>query len=410
MLCKDMNPIKHREFIFIRGFLTCSLLCSTILAGVLSFTHPKWNKILLGLFFVTFLGWCLITYLHRKKGPLNIFLSIAVLNLCAIVPELSLRIANFRYESGIQFGYPRPSNFIRYEPDEQLFWKLKASEPDVNSLGFPGKKIIVPKSENVLRLLFLGDSCTQQGYPEIVARLLNDKYSNRSETFESITLAVAGYSSYQGRILADMYGTKFEPELVIVYFGWNDHWQAYRSKDSEKKITLKKNKWIELRNLLYCYSRLIQANSWIWDKLTGSVVTEPIEEVRVPIDEYRENLTHIRTIFVKANIPILFITAPTSHYQVGVPDYLVEAKFVQNKQSGITLHQAYNQEVRNIARFKQCFLLDLEAAFNSLPEENLRELFIHDGIHFTQSGLMKVAECISESIESRILHLAPLSN
>ena len=48
----------------------------------------------------------------------------ATLNFLLVVPELALRVVGFRGEAGIQFGYPRPEEFVRFDPDERLFWKL----------------------------------------------------------------------------------------------------------------------------------------------------------------------------------------------------------------------------------------------------------------------------------------------
>ncbi|MCI0603866.1 hypothetical protein L0156_12735 [bacterium] len=50
----------------------------------------------------------------------------------------------------------------------------------------------------------------------------------------------------------------------------------------------------------------------------------PVSQVRVSLDEYRENLTAILKVFQRSSIPVIFVTAPTSHYQ------LVLAGFVQN--------------------------------------------------------------------------------
>jgi hypothetical protein len=75
-----------------------------------------------------------------------------------VVPELALRTAEFRYEPGIQIGFPKPRNFLRFDVDPELFWKLPSSRSDVDSLGFIGDEIPVPKPPDTYRILFLGDS------------------------------------------------------------------------------------------------------------------------------------------------------------------------------------------------------------------------------------------------------------
>ena len=141
----------------------------------------------------------LLRRLVDSKQLVGWLLAFATLNLLLIVPELALRVVGFRGEAGIQFGYPRPQEFVAFDPDARLFWKLRSSNRNVNSLGFPGKEVVVPKPDHRYRVLFLGDSCTQQGYPDIVEILQNGGREALTRQIESITLAVSGYSSHQGR-------------------------------------------------------------------------------------------------------------------------------------------------------------------------------------------------------------------
>ena len=103
------------------------------------------------------------------------------------------------------------------------------------------KQFFLVRCRLVFRIIYLGDSCTQQGFPGIIERLLNYFFGTDSLRFECITLAVSGYSSYQGKVMAEMYGGLFEPDLVVVLFGWNDHWQAYHSIDSKTKSMLERD-------------------------------------------------------------------------------------------------------------------------------------------------------------------------
>jgi hypothetical protein len=108
----------------------------------------------------------------------------------------------------------------------------------------------------------------------------------------------------------------------------------------------------------------------------------------VPLDQYRGNLAHILEVFEVQGVPVVLITAPTSHYRLGVPDYLVELRFVEDKAAAVSLHRAYNQAVREVAQgaAEGVFLLDLEAAFEDLDDETLAEVFTEDGIHLTAQG------------------------
>ncbi|MCZ6594500.1 MAG: GDSL-type esterase/lipase family protein [Bacteroidetes bacterium] len=396
--------MQHKELIFVRGLLIASLVCSTVLAFGLTASKTKWAILFLGLILVTPTLWFFATYLHRKQKPVEWLLSIAVLNLFVVVPELALRAVDFRYESGIQWGWPRPSHFLFYEPDGKLFWKLKSSNPNVNSLGFPGKEIIFPKSNNVFRIMFLGDSVTQQGYPELVEHFLNTKSPGNPKKFECIKFAIAGYSSHQGRVLAEMYGIKHKPDLVFVYYGWNDHWQAYGATDSGKRIKTSGNVWSKINSFAYHNIRLLQGLTALRGAFGGQ--NAPTDEVRVPEEQYRENLRRIQKIFEIENIPVVFITAPTSHYRLGVPDYLVDMGFVPDKQSAVKRHKEYNQIVKQVAKAGGSFLLDLETEFSSTSDESLRAIFVNDGIHLTGIGVGIVAKRIVDFFETDLKFLS----
>jgi len=196
-----------------------------------------------------------------------------------------------------------------------------------------------------------------------------------------------------------MYGNRLEPDLVVVYFGWNDHWLAYGATDAEKEFAPSglSKAYITLHRF-----RLAQLFFKISDSLTSRTAS-PINEVRVPLDQYRENLMGIQDRFRADSIPIIFITAPTSHYRLGVPDYLVDMKYVKDKDSAEGMHRNYNEMVRLVSHQEGSYLLDLEKEFNSLSTAEMASLFWEDGIHFTPHGLSAVAEELTSFIERQIL-------
>jgi lysophospholipase L1-like esterase len=129
---------------------------------------------------------------------------------------------------------------------------------------------------------------------------------------------------------------------------------------------------------------------------------KPIGDVRVPRAQYQENLLAIQRIFESRNVPVVFISAPTSHYRLGVPDYLVERHFVPDKPFSVAIHRDYNQIVREVAAGAPgSYLLDLEREFES--REDLDAIFTRDGIHFTPAGLALVAKRLSEFLGENVL-------
>jgi lysophospholipase L1-like esterase len=370
------------QFIFV-GSLVPALLGSLMLALL----WPDYLPLLFSLIGFAFLG----HYLAGRNKNNNWLLSIALLNTLILTPEVVLRLSQFHYESGIQFAFPR--SFQKFVEDEDLFWVLPAGQPGVNSLGFPGDEIETPKPADRCRILFLGDSVPMQGYPEVVEALLNQQ--QLAVPVESISLAMSGYSSYQGRVLIDKYGAMVDPDLVVVSYGWNDHWLAYGMIDSQKEIDLTERSQLDQSFIIvYNNFRLLQWLRYIFIPLLGGEV--PLVEVRVPLNEYVANLTYIGNFFAVDNIPVLFIIPPTTHPVFGVPDYLFEDGFAADKESVIRLHRAYNETLREVVVANQWLVLDMATEFEDRPD--LSEIFIFDGIHLTDLGVNMFGERIADTL------------
>jgi hypothetical protein len=234
----QLGPQNNSSVRIIQAIFEGSFLPPVICTHLLAVSHQgRWIYLGYGMVGLAIAGYFAIRSLARRGKDINGFISLAILNLLLPTPELVLREADVTYEMGIQFGYPRPSQFEALVPDEDLFWKLPpnspsvSSMPAVNSMGFYGKEFQPSKPPGVYRIMFLGDSVPAQGYPQTVETFLNGQHPTGMR-FESVNLAVGGYSTYQGRVLVDKYGKTLQPNLALVSYGWNDHWQAYGQIDS----------------------------------------------------------------------------------------------------------------------------------------------------------------------------------
>ncbi|MCX7010065.1 MAG: SGNH/GDSL hydrolase family protein, partial [Kiritimatiellaeota bacterium] len=96
----------------------------------------------------------------------------------------------------------------------------------INSHGFRTWEFSAEKPNGTIRLIALGDSCTAQGHPPYSDRLniLLKKSPPTDNPWESFNTGVYGYSLMQGYRQFLKYGQKFKPDIVTIYFGWNDHW------------------------------------------------------------------------------------------------------------------------------------------------------------------------------------------
>ncbi len=322
-------------------------------------------------------------------------LSFAVLAAALVVPELLLRAFDFQYSSGVQFGFPDPTRMAFFASDPRLFWKLKpAADPahvradvDGNSHGFQGADPAIPKPPGTYRMLYLGDSCTFQGYPWRAADRMRELKIPADKTAETVSLAIPGYTSFQGLRAAQDYGLELDPDVVFVYFGWNDHWAAYGTIDSKKAAPPPR----PLDRF-----RLVQATTWLLARNR-----KPLDQPRVLPDEYRENLAAIAALFAPRKTPVVFMTAPTTFYELGVPQKLVDDQFAKSADEAIRLHREYNAIVRDVAAKSGARLLDLDTECAASPD--LKAWFMPDGIHFSPTGREWLGDRIARFVRDELL-------
>ena len=310
-----------------------------------------------------------------------------------------LRIYNFTYVTNINIDLPPdvPKYDFAFNPD--LLWTLDPDDQRVNSLGFPAPEPGT-KSEGSVRLLFLGDSCMMQGYPEMVGSRLKRRFGNRINEVEVYNYSVAGYSSRQGEIVAGKFGTVLDPDYVIIGYGWNDHWSSEFS-DLEKLSSLdNSSSFLAFFDYIYRKSRTAQLGSFLFDKLEGTNQSEL--QPRVLISDYSKNLNGIISKFDKNKTKIIFLTIPSSHPVRGVPEKLISLGFVSSKEAALDLHSGYNQVIRDVAKQNKVALIDLEKKINLLDAGKLYEFFQSDGIHFRSKGQHYITQQLTKELYSQL--------
>ncbi len=125
------------------------------------------------------------------------------------------------------------------ENDPELFWRLVPNQklPEdswplrgviSNGQGLREDHEIPPqKQPGELRLLFLGDSCTfgygllhHEGFVYRVEAKLRSEFPGAR--LECINAGVPGYTLFQGVRFLETRGFRYQPDLIVLNFGWND--------------------------------------------------------------------------------------------------------------------------------------------------------------------------------------------
>ncbi|MDV6033121.1 MAG: hypothetical protein F9B45_24145 [Phycisphaera sp. RhM] len=324
----------------------------------------------------------------------KVILSIVVVASFFLVAEGMLRVAGYRVPLGVErmeFTFPiddyntnSPQPFLAR--DDTLFWRPRPGALGHNSMGFYGPEFSADKPDGVFRVVCLGDSCTHFGpitYPDMLRGYL-DKVAPGQ--FEVINAGVIGYTSFQGKRLLETEAIRWDPDLVTVYFGWNDHWLArgFQDKDQQSGESTVAD---GLGN-----ARIFQ--------LIRSFVKRPPSTadsgMRVEPEDYRANLREISAICEANGIRCWYLTAPHA-FDIGVPPYLIESGEAKNLEDLLEIHRNYNQIVRDVADARGDTLIDLEKEIDPM---NKLELFIDDHIHLSQQGRLLVAKRLAEELRA----------
>ncbi|MEW5994453.1 MAG: SGNH/GDSL hydrolase family protein [Candidatus Zixiibacteriota bacterium] len=341
---------------------------------------------------IAIVAWHLIGWLGRRGVGTKGFLTLAAIIGIMFVPELWLRMIDYHWGAHISFGGLRPKAIAYFKPDQDLFWKRSPDEPGINSLGFWGPDIITPKPGGVYRVVVLGDSCAEQDYARFLERCLNSSLDADATRYECALLAVAGYSSYQGKVIAEKVAPALEPDLAVICYGWNDHWLAYGATDEDYA---RGGKIKFLANLLGS-SRLVQFCRMLLASLSGSDEKNIIDEVRVPPDQYGQNLLTIVRTFRRNGTSVLLMTSPTSFYKMGVPEELVALRLTPSKEAALHMHRQYNEIVRDIAAEERTLFVDIETEFEQ--STTTERLFKADGIHYSRAGLHAISDRLCSAL------------
>jgi lysophospholipase L1-like esterase len=185
-----------------------------------------------------------------KRLCLRLAFSLGVFVLCALALEIILRLN----------GY---GNLEIYEPDPQLYWKLKPNQNcytkvdhkpvHINSLGTRGPEFQAGKPAGTFRVLSLGDSRTfgwglseSETYSRRLEQLLQEKFG-ASRTVEVINAGVNAWSYPQMTVYFREIAARYEPDVVILADA--NGWTQFSEKNSPE--FLKKMMWrVRLKNFV----------------------------------------------------------------------------------------------------------------------------------------------------------------
>ncbi|WP_165234312.1 SGNH/GDSL hydrolase family protein [Aquisphaera insulae] len=274
---------------------------------------------------------------------------------------------------------------VHREPDPILLWRPVAHKP-YNAQHFKGPILEVPKPDGKIRILCYGDSLTdgppRGDWPARLHRLLAERPASPAASYEVVNAGVSGYSSHQGllRFLQDV--DRFQPNLVVVSYGWNDAAQASGPSDRE----FRPPSWpmVSLQRAMVRYRTSLVLTYYL-----KRLIAEPPRQVdgpfhpRVTVEEYVANLDRFRAESLARGIPIVFLTRPHQ----AAPEVLRRSG---NWRSHVP---DYNEALVSWAREQDQAVIDIQRAFRERPSS-----LFSDECHFVPDGYQIMAELVYEGL------------
>jgi len=271
------------------------------------------------------------------------------------------------------------------EPDPVLLWRPVARKP-FTSQRFKGPLAKVPKPPDVVRIMCYGDSLTdgppKGGWPTWLNELWKRSPPIPGRRAEVLNAGVAGYSSHQGMLRFLQEVDQYQPDLILVSFGWNDAAEAIGQPDRSFRVPA----W----PLVACQRALIQYRAYLvlmnytqrWRSAPAPITSKSVHP-RVSIDEYLANVERFRAEAQARGIPIVFLTRPHKLPAAELRSHPTWRRSVPD----------YNAALVRWSQRKGASVIDVQSHFESLPNE-----LFSDECHFTPKGYQTMAQLVRDHI------------
>jgi lysophospholipase L1-like esterase len=275
----------------------------------------------------------------------------------------------------------------------------------INEAGFHQKDTVpVRRAPGRLRVVCMGESTTfgnnvNSSYSAFLRAIL-ERHGVQAEV---INAGVPGWVSDQVALRAELQLAAYEPDVVILYVGWND-FQSYDPLGPEPAVSYwefayKGNKWKQ------------QTTTWLRSVALLSALyhrqdtAEAMPAAAQGAGHYRflfENLDRIVRAYRDANPNVqVFVSTLAGRWPIGTAEQwekIVPVWWMTEHDVSITqaasLVQAMNEQIRSYARRANLHLIDAAAAFEPVDRARL----FTDWAHMISDGYELLAWTMFEAM------------
>jgi len=298
-----------------------------------------------------------------------------------------------------KINYPLNSNFY-------------TAETKVNNLRFINgpqgdRDIIIPKPKNLYRINCIGGSTTQSylnlnnksySYPLELEKILKSKYS---KNLEVNNCGVGGYNSADLLIRFALQIIDTQPDLVIIYHGYNDI-KSYLTPNFSSDYSHSRKNIGEIYWKLSMGSKIPDiplkfmnylTNKWFPERNIRHSLLEVVSKGKIDskinfaegLKVYERNLQNIINLCLSNNIEVVLCTFCF---------YL--HKKIKNNSLNILYEKITIEENKIIEKLAKKNNLKLVDCYSTIPKE---ESNFVDHIHFSPEGMKLLAKSIADKIQ-----------
>ena len=293
---------------------------------------------------------------------------------------------------GILQVYVHFNPYQVFIPDPQSHWKVnpaisrvQGNDPDGNKIFILDNEYRYNKKANSYRIVCMGDSQTlgipwagklRWTFPKLLQKKLRDYYGTKQ--IEVINMGVSGYSSFQGLLLLKNIAMLYNPDCIIVGYGYHD---GGESLAPDRDITSGNAVIKKIRSILY--------RSQIYLMIRRKVIGYKVHNIdpkgncfykRVSLKNYRRNLKEFAKTGQHSNTHVIFFIVP------------------QQGKNG-TIRPEYADEMRKTAKKLNIPLVDGAEAMQKISPEQQERFFFKDRAHFTKEGNDFISDVLCSNLK-----------
>ncbi len=350
----------------------------------------------------------------RRRLFVRLALVLGSLTVVLVTGEILARVlvperAPIRFEQNVKMleHQDRAGASKVLEHDPELFWRLipdtVLAETDwplrgriANAQGFRETLPIArAKPAGEVRIFFLGDSCTfgtgllpEQGFVQRTEEFLRERHPGAR--IECVNAGVPGYTSFQGWRLLETKVLGFDPDLVVITFGWNEIslWDGKGDVEHHEA-------WVAERPpSLFAWSRLAQlaVRRTSGDgEVPGS--SEEDRRLRLTPDEFRATLERFRGTSREREVALLVVVWPIPQNFAADPRGSPENRFEVQR-----IAREFGESLELVPGGPRAEVDLIGVARGLLAEHGLAGLFL-DHVHGTALANEAFARAIAEKLD-----------